>query len=386
MPRNSSPASPTRRCARAGGGNIHILASLREHRRLAIAIAAFIAIIGLPIAYLAGTPKYIATAVVYCFPRFISNLADSSTQKFDSIEQYREYLQQNVKTINRFDIVLESLQKVGGLESFWVRKGETLERAAARLQGALVIEEVADTYQISITLEGKKKTGLAELVNTIANTYIEKAKAEEFFDSDQRVRSLAADRARLQQEIADKQAQRMTLAQQLGVSSFSDSDENPYDRLLVTAKEAQSEAQKNAITAESQLAAFDEAQHPGGDEALHANALLEANKNPSLASLLTNLNVRRAQVLASLSGLSPDHPGRRAAERELADIDHQKQAATDEVVNSLAKSILDERSSEAYQARRVERQLASEVDRQASQAAWFHARLSAGHPARPRRR
>lgn len=334
-------------------------------------LAAFIVVLGLPVAWILGTPKYTATAVIYVSPRFLSNLTDSSTQKFDSIGQYQQYVQQNVKTINRFDIVLDALKKNGGLQSFWVKKGETLERAASRLQGALIIEQVPDTYQISISLEGKKKTGLAELVNTVADTYLEKAKAEEFYDSDQRVQSLFTDRARLQKEIADKQAQRMALAQQLGVSSFTDNDENPYDRLLVTAKEAEAEAEKNAIEAETQLAAIDEKQHPGGKEALRANALIEANKNPALASLLTNLNTRRAQVLANLSGLSADHPGRRAAERDLAEIDKEKQAATDEVVNSLSKTILDERDSQAYQARRVERELAAEVASQTSQASWF---------------
>jgi Mrp family chromosome partitioning ATPase/capsular polysaccharide biosynthesis protein len=355
----------------SGGGSIHVLASLRKHRRLALIVAAVIAVLGLPAAYILGTPKYIATAVVYVSPRFMANLADNNNQKFDSIGQYREYVAQNVKTINRFDIVLESLNKLGGLNSVWVKKGETLERAASRLQGALIIEEIADTYQIAISLEGKKKTGLAELVNTVADTYLEKAKSEEFFDSDQRVQSLLGDRARLQKEIADKQARRLALAQELGVSSFTDNDLNPYDRLLVTAKEAESDAQKNAIQAETQLAAFDEKQHPGARDALRAYALIEANKDPALTSLMTNLNVRRAQVLESLNGLSPEHPGRHAAERELADIEKERQAETDKVVDKFSKMLLDQRTAEAYQARSVERQLAAEVDRQASQASWF---------------
>jgi Mrp family chromosome partitioning ATPase/capsular polysaccharide biosynthesis protein len=334
-------------------------------------MAGFIAFIGLPIAWLVGTPKYIATSVVYVSPRFMANLADNNNQKFDSISQYREYVAQNAKTINRFDIVLESLQKIGGLQSFWVKKGETLERAASRLQGALIIEEVPDTYQISISLEGKKKAGLADLVNTIADTYLEKAKSEEFYDSDQRVQSLIADRERLQKEIAEKQARRMALAQELGVSSFTDSDLNPYDRLLVTAKEAESDAQKDAIQAEAQLAALDEKDHPGAKEALRAYALAEANKDPALSSLLTSLNARRAQVLASMSGLSADHPGRRAAERELADIEKERQAEINKVVDSFSQNLLEQRTAAAYQARSVEERLATEVDRQASQAAWF---------------
>ncbi|AXC10141.1 Tyrosine-protein kinase Wzc [Acidisarcina polymorpha] len=351
--------------------SVHVLASLRKHQRVALLTAFVILLIGLPAAWFKGDPKYSATAVIYVSPRFIANLADSSSQKFDSTEQYREYVQQNVKTINRFDIVLEALNRLGPLQSVWTRPGELPERAASRLQGALVIEEVPNTYQVTISLESNRKAGLAELVNSVAETYLDKAKAEEFYGSDQRIQSLIADRTRLEKETAEKQGRRMALAQELGVSSFTDNDLNPYDRLLVTAKEAQSEAQKSAIQADTELAVFDENEHPGGKEALDAFALEEAKKDPVLSSVMTGLNVRRAQVLTNLSGLSADHPGRRAAERELADIEKERQAAIQSEVVSISKMILNQRTAEAYQARRVERQLTAEVQRQASQASWF---------------
>ena len=365
-------AAPTPGSSPPSSTNINVLASLRKHSRVALITASIILLLGVPVAWRLGTPIYSATAVIYVSPRFIANLAaDGNDQKFDSVSQYREYVEQNVKTINRFDIVLEALKRLGGAKADWVKPGESLERAAERLQGGLIIEEVADTYQITISLEGKKKAGLAELINSVADTYLEKAKAEELFGSDQRVQSLTEDRTRVQKEIAQKQTSRTALAQELGVSSFTDNDINPYDRLLVTAKEAQSDAQKSAIEADTQLAVFDEKQDPGAKEALRAFALSEANKDPVLASVMTNLNVRRAQVLAGLSGLTPNHPGRLAAERELVDIEKERQAATQAEVDTLSSIILDKRTAEAYQARRVEQQLTTEVTRQASQASWF---------------
>jgi succinoglycan biosynthesis transport protein ExoP len=360
-----SPGPPT------SGTNLNPLASLRKHRGVATVTALLVLLVGIPAAWKLGTPKYMATAVIYVSPRFIANLADNNAGKFDSMEQYREYVQQNVRTINRFDIVLDALSSDSTLQKFWVNPRESLEHAASRLQGALIIADVADTYQITVSLEGKKKNGLAELVNAVADTYLEKAKSEEFYGSDQRVNSLIADQKRLQKEIAEKQAKRMALAQELGVSSFSGSDLNPYDRLLVSAKESQSEAQKETIEAKSQLAVFDEKEHPGAREALHAYALGEANKDPVLQSTLTALNVRRAQVLSSLSGLSADHPGRREAERELADIEKQRQAALQADVDSLSRMTLDQRTAAAYRAQRVQQQLGEEVERQKSQASWF---------------
>jgi len=348
---------------------INIIGSLRKHLKLALIGAFLILVVGFPLAWKLGTPKYSATAVVFVSPRFIANLDDGSNQKFDSATQYREYVLQNVKTINRFDIVLDALKRTS--PSFWVRPGESFERAANRLQGALVLEEVPDTYQITITLESTKKAGLAEVVNSVTNSYLEKAKSEEFYGSDQRVKKLIDDQKRIQTEINEKQAQRLALAQTLGVSSFTDNYLNPYDRLLITAKEAQSEAQTEAIQAEAQLSAVDESQRSGAGDALHAYASAEASKDPALTTMMSDLNGRRAQLLASSSGLSPEHPGRRAADRELAEIDKERQSAYQKVVDSFSRMLLEQRRADAFKARQVAKELTAEAMNQASKAAEF---------------
>ena len=376
-PPETAPAPLATRAASPATGEsqvlrkIDVLESVNKHRLLTILLALFTIAIALPAAWILGTPRYAATAVVYVSPRFVSNLAEGGEQKFESATQYRDYVQQNARTINRFDIVLDALKRIGPVNANWIQPGETIERAATRLQSALVVEQVPDTYQITITLESGRKAGLAELVNAVAASYLEKAKSEEFFASDDRVKSLLADRARLQKEIDDKQARRLVIAQDLGVSSFTDSYLNPYDRLLVTAKEGQLDAAKDAIQADAQLSAFDDSQRAGGSDALKAYALDQASKDPTLASLMTSLNGRRSQILASLSGLSPDHPGRKAAERELAEIEKERQAAYQRLVESFSKMLLEQKRADAYKARRVSQKLDAEVSSQASQASWF---------------
>ncbi len=357
--------------APAGGLSIHALASLRSHWLMALAVFVLITAIGLPAAWFLGTPKFSATAVIFVSPKFLANLEDDKEFDLQSNSQYRDYVQQNVRTINRFDILKDALTRIGPLQSVWVRPKETLDHAAERLQGALGVEPVPDTYQIAITLETTKKNGLAELVNAIATTYLERAKSEEFYGSDSRIKNLLQDRARLQHDIEEKQARRLELAQELGVSSFTENFLNPYDRLLVTAKEAASEARKTKIEADAQVGAFDDGQRAGGTEALRAFALDQTEKDPSILSMTANLNARRTVLVGSISGLAPNHPGRKAAERELAAIEKERQDAYQKLVDSYSKMLLDERRADAYKATRVEQNLNAEVARQASQATSF---------------
>lgn len=354
-----------------GGSGINLLRSLRRHKLLALTAFLLVVAAGLPLAWWKGTPTYSSTAVVYVSPRFIANLQDSKEVNDWSDSQYHEYVQQNASTINRFDIVHDALKKLGPKNAVWVNHGESLDHAAARLQGALSIHPVPETYQIAVSLESAKQEGLAELINAIVNTYLERAKSEEFFASGQRIQDLTNNREQLLREIDTKSSRRLQIAQDLGVSSFTDNFVNPYDRLLVDAKEALSTARRQTIEAESELAALSHRQHPGDPASLRAIAEAEASKDTELTSLEANQNIRRTQLLTALSGLAPDHPGRRGMEKELADLERERQKIYTRIVASYSHALSAQRAADAYKAARVEQKLRKELGEQSSQASWF---------------
>jgi polysaccharide biosynthesis transport protein len=365
----SSP--PTAAAPATVGGGINISRSLRRHKGLAIATLLLVILAGLPFAWIRGTAKYSATAVIYVSPRFVANLQDGKEIDLQSDSQYHEYIQQSAKTINRFDIVEEALKKMGPASSGWVEPGEKLDHAAERLQYALDIKPVPDTYQIAVTLERTRPEGLADLVNNVVAVYLTTAKSEGFFDSDQRIKNLTDDRTRLEQDVAAKITRRLEIAQELGVSSFSDNFVNPYDRLLVEAKEALSTADRQKIEADATLASLDEKQRIDGGKALRALAAEEAIKDTALTTFDEKLNIRRTQLMATMSGLSPDHPGRKAGERELAEIEKVREMAYQKLVENYSGMLLAQKSADDYKATRVEQKLNGEVEKQSSQASWF---------------
>ncbi len=256
--------------------------------------------------------------------------------------------------------------------------GESLRHAITRLQGALEISPVPDTYQIAISLEGAKPEGLAEIVNSVAETYTRQAKSEEFYGGDQRVRELVQDRTRMQGEIDTRQLRRSELAQELGVSTFTESYINPYDHLLVNAKEALADARRKRIDAEAQLAAVDDGQRSGGTSALNSLAMDMASRDPVLSSLEANLNTRRTLLLSTISGLAPDHPGRRAAEKEIAQLDQERERVYKGLLDSYSAMVLNQRKAESYKEAQVESKLNGEVEQQASRTSWFTRKYQEG--------
>lgn len=353
------------------GRGIHPLRSLSTHPLVALAVMSGVILAGIPLAWVMGRPAYFTSGVIYVSPRFVKNLEEDKEFDLQSNSQYREFVQQQVRTINRYDIVFEALQKLGDRRYLWQRPAESDRRAAERLQGALRVIPVPDTYQISIGLERDKPDGLADIVNIIMETYVEKAKAEQFYGQNTRLESLTKERRQLLEEAQKKTQLRTDIAQELGVSSFTESLENPYDRLLANSKEALATARRARLDAEAQLAAVDTKEREGADNALRALALEIASGEPGLNSLKANLNQRRSELLGKASGLSSDHPGRQVFEEELREIDLEIKRASTDRVNAISSMILEKRRAEVYRTRRVERNLTAETDKLSTLASWF---------------
>ncbi|HTS32129.1 MAG TPA: hypothetical protein VMH81_39930 [Bryobacteraceae bacterium] len=338
------------------------LYSLRTRRWLALGVFSAIVALGLPLSWRFGTPVYSSEAVVYVSPRFLRNLQEDKEQDLQSNSQYREYVQQNVRTINRYDIVADALAALGPKRALWQEKDETDRRAVERLQRELKILPVPETYQIVVDLESKKREGLADIVNAVVDTYLQKAKVEEFYDADKRVASLRQERERALGEMQAKEERRMQLAQELGVSTFTDAYPNPYDQLLVAAKEALAEAARKRIEADAEWTSLGEDVPADTPSPLSNLAPEQAAQDGTLASLQDSLNQRRWELLAKMGGLPRTDPWRIAAERELAELDREVARAFRGLVAPYASNLWQQKPGNSLQVQLVEKNV--QLDRQ----------------------
>jgi polysaccharide biosynthesis transport protein len=350
---------------------IRPLNSFLAHWKLCLVVGLFVMLAGLPVAWWKGRPVYKAEASVLVAPRFEANLEDDEEIQFQSNSQYRQYVQQNVRTIPRLDIVETGLANLEEKRYWWQAQGESDEDAAGRLQGALQIRPVPDTYQITVGLEGDSPAGLAEIVNTVVEAFLAKAKEEEMFASEERVRALSEERNRLNVAISAKLARRAEISGVLGVSVFTESFPNPYDQLLVGAKEALARVRRDRIAAESGAAAVRPADNPDASGALSAIAEEQAAQDAMFTSLLSDLAQRRARLLSKRSGLTDEHPGRRAIDRELRENRTELLQAFADVSDDHARRISSRREAVAFEQRRLERQLETEVAAQQERATWY---------------
>lgn len=357
----STAASPELSATSLPGRGIKPLDSLLNHTRLVILTFLVILTIGLPIVLIKGVSYYQVAATIQVAPRYMKNLKDDNELDFQSNSQYRQFVEQQTKTINRYDILKKAVQSLSAPDGSnpWTKSGESERRSIERLQRSLRIMPVPDTYLIQILLESTDREGLDRVVNAVVNTYLSSSKDEQVYGSSERIDQLRAREAELGNAFAALARQRSDIARQLGVTAFNPDDGNPFDKLVQKQREGIADARGTRIDAEAKLAAFSQS----GETDLVTRSVLESVLiDPGLNSLKTSLNKRRADLVTLLTGLAPSHPAHQGAQQELLEIDAEIQKGTDQLTGQVRTGLRKRYETSVEQARRAESGLQSALE------------------------
>jgi uncharacterized protein involved in exopolysaccharide biosynthesis/Mrp family chromosome partitioning ATPase len=354
--------------SKLAGRGIKPLTSLLAHPVLALAAFVLVLLAGVPVAWQKGAPRYLADATLQVAPRYMRNLREDQELDFQSNTQYRQFVEHQRRSIGRYDVLRDALAALGERRSLWQRPDETDRRAIERLRERLQVSNVSDTYLLRLSLEGDRPEGLAEVVNSVAATFIERMKSEQIFGADERTGHLKAREQELLQLIAERVGRRSEIARELGLTTFNEGTPNPYDRLVADLRAKLSDAGQRRLDAEASLAAFRER----GDTTVAVRSVQDAVLNdPGLNSLKGALSTRRAALLVQRSGLRADHPGAVAADRELREIDAELARQGGRLESGVRDNLLARLRGTAEQAAGVERGLRDELARLESQATQF---------------
>ena len=353
-------------------GTLMPLVSLRKHYKLSLWIFIVIVLLGIPFAWFKGTSYYSVTAVIYVSPHVPNILQENKEQEIPSYQQYKQFLDQQAGTIARYDLLLATFKKMGDKRFLWQLPEETERRAAERLQAALVIKPVNDTYLLSVTLESDKKEGLEEIVNAVVENYVENAHEEQLiYASKERIQLLYTERDKLQNIISQKKKQLASNAQELGVTTFVDNAVNPYDELLTDSQSAYSKAQRDRMAAQAGLLLFENPKDPQSTSALDAAVAEIVYKDPGLTSLKANMNERRSELVRLISGLDPKHPGYGQIKSQLEVIEANVVEATEQLTKNVKHMLLEERRSKVTLTTKIEQDLLNQISTQKKNATWF---------------
>ena len=297
------------------------LASVLAHRRLALAIVVLVSLIGLVAALLSGH-VWIAEATIRVSPVVPSSLAGEPSQ-FSSNADYRDFVQEQVFEIDSYATACAALDQLGSNRSLWQLPGEDDRHAAERLVRALKVEPVADSYLVNIALGGGTPQGLDQIVNAVAKAYLSRTAKRELDGTDVGLQLLSSRQSELQKSIANDQEQLAGLTQELGVSSVSGELVNPYDKMVADSNAAVARARRNVLQAQAHLAAIKSHRERIKEDEVEEKAEQLAATGTDTSAARLKLIDQREQLVVELSGLGPNHPGRKALEAQISEISNE---------------------------------------------------------------
>jgi len=318
-----SPPMPGRPPAQGSGVGqpvfrFDVRRSLQLHGKLALGIA--LAGLGLAIAfYLAIHPAYTGQALIFVQPAppRVMDQSGSPARWPNDPSEYESYMQQQVSTVTRHDVLVSALHKLD--DDSWLRVGKTEQDEAERLGKALNVERVGGSYQIAVNASADTAASAAHLANAVAASFIEFAHREERSGDTERLAMLRDERERIVNELAADRTEQETLNKQLGVAAIGTATPDPYDEQmseirteLVKARTAHDEAAARLTSVGAGKGASSAALDAEADDLISTDA--------GLASMKSSLNQRRAAIISQMANLTPNHPQYKQDAEELAQI------------------------------------------------------------------
>ncbi|HXD89988.1 MAG TPA: hypothetical protein VNU00_02925, partial [Candidatus Binataceae bacterium] len=296
--------------------------SMRARPWLVVSIGTIVAIFGLVIALLYGEPSYFAEATVRVSLSSAAPL-DPNEARMDAIT-YRDFVQQQVYEIGKYSTVKAALERLGPTERAMVQRvGESDRFAAERLMRLLKVTPLTDSYFITVSLEGDNPQGLAEIVNAVVNTYLEREASQEQNGTDESVQLLTSRKGQLKQSMTTDREQLDEILHTLGIASIDGKLANPYEKLLADENSALGRAHRAVLLAQARLNAVKGHQQQLEDLQVNSKAQEMLTNNPETTPAKSQLMEQREAAFLELSSLGPSHPARPALEQKIAEINSE---------------------------------------------------------------
>ncbi|MBS1799376.1 MAG: hypothetical protein JSS95_06075 [Acidobacteria bacterium] len=338
-----------------------IVRSFKMHKKLAFLVGGTVFLL-LFSAGFQRKPYYQTSSLIYVQPATAKLITDPTGGTYDPT-RYDTYIQQQLQTIIRSDILSDALKSVP--PGMWSGPGESEQSAVARLQHELKVEREMGSYQLSISLSGGNPVGIANVVNAVTSSYIRKERVDELAQTQQQLEVLLREQKRLETELAANRQTQAGLSSSLGVADTAGDNGNPYDVQLGELRTQLAAARGAHAIAEAQIASI--ANHgPDSASALKAASDELIASDPGLSSLKQSIATRRSKLVSEMAGLTPKNPLYKQDEDELQRLDQSIENMTNQLREKAARQLQERYKLESSRTADIVSRLQAQLGQQTS--------------------
>lgn len=349
--------------------NLRPAVGWKRHKRVGIVVAMVLLLIGVPLVFLTVKSQYLAEAVFQVAPAYQKNMSADKDLELQSNSQYREFVNHLSRSILRYDVLENALEKLSAQRIDPKLPIENKRKWIERMQRTIYIFAIPDTYMVRVGIKSDKRDHLHEIVNAVMDSFLETTRKEQIYGSDQRGQVLAQRTIVVEKEISDFESRRAELAATLGLTTFGENATNPFDVVLAQAREKLVLASIERARAQATLAAFENQKEI---PASSGRSVLEMRLQDNGLQAIRNEVVKRNEELHRVvAGLRDDHPARKPALQEQEELKARLLLNESEFEKSALANTRSRMLASLDETRQTERELAGRVKQLEGQASEF---------------
>ncbi|MBC8412618.1 hypothetical protein H8E50_02955, partial [bacterium] len=259
-------------------------------------------------------------------PTLISRAEESSI-----ISYYNDYVLTQIELIYEHDIIESSLENLDPeLKKQFVPEGISISRAASMLAGRLQVSQIPETHIVQLYMDGDDPDGLAEIINSVMNAYLEKLRGEEEGKDNRRLTYLRQEKDKIENDIAKMTAQLQQITLKTGTSTINQG-QNIFTQQLQDLQRTHSGAYEKRVEKESMyIKAVSEAKDMNLlSLAPVVNELVY--RDPSIHETRSWTHKQIQEMEVSLEGATMDNPDRRFQDKRKKEMEAYLQELKSEV-------------------------------------------------------
>ncbi len=351
------------------GRGLHPALSLRRHGRTSFWVALAVLLLGLPMIWMKGKSQYMTEAVFQVAPSYQKNLSADKELELQSNSQYREFVNHLSRSLLRYDVLEDALARLrrAGIEPRLPAEND--RKCIERLQRAIYVLPVADTYMVKVGLRSEDRKHLDDIVNAVMEAFLENTRKEQIYGSDERGLTLQERTKAVRAEVSAFEQQRAVLAGRLGLTTFGENTANPYDTILAQAREKLLLASIERSHAQATLDAFTSHQET---PASAGRSVLEMRLQDSGLQALRNEVIKRSEELSRImAGVENRHPAHDPAAAEQAEINNRLKSSEAAFEKNAQQNIRSRLMASLMETRQVEKELLERVHSLESQVTTY---------------
>jgi polysaccharide biosynthesis transport protein len=305
-------------------------------------------ILSIPCAFILSKPYYTVQGRILVAPAVSTLIVQNEETPITGY--YNDYVRTNVSRLKKREVFEKALSKLEPeLKSRFIPKNTSLSFAVTLLLNNVEINHLEGTHLISITLTDKKPTGIAELVNNIADVYMEEIQKEMETKDYRRLMYLQNEKEKIEEDITAQDRLLQEIAKETGTFSFTD-ENNIYSTQLESLQEEYIRVYSDRVLKESSLSSLQNVEKYRKKAKIKPLVDELMNQGSSSTQLNNSTHQELINLKSAIEGYLPEHPDRvkiedkiKSLENSLKKLETEDRKKTEGIVSEKLNLELDEK-------------------------------------------